>query len=165
MLACDFFTVDPFCCAGSTCSSCWKSIAAGSTSWESRGTRRGRGSPSRPATSSSRRGSRLTVSGSWSAIATLSACFDAVFADVGITVLRSPPRAPKTNAYAERWASTIRHECLDRMLIFGHRQLVHVLTEFEAHYNAPPASRSRATLADRLRPTSATPLGGRGSAD
>jgi len=61
--------------------------------------------------------------------------FDAVFADVGITVLRSPPRAPKANAYAERWVSSIRLECLDRMLIFSERHLVRVLTEYEAHYN------------------------------
>ena len=51
------------------------------------------------------------------------ASFDAVFADAGIAVLRSPPRAPKANAYAERWVSTIRRECLDRMLIFRERQL------------------------------------------
>src|SRR5665647_2581404 len=63
------------------------------------------------------------------------AAFDAVFADAGIEVLRSPPRAPKGNAYAERWVSTIRRECLDRMLIFNERQLVHVLTEYERHYN------------------------------
>ena len=63
------------------------------------------------------------------------ASFDTVFADVGIAVLRSPPRAPKANAYAERWVSTIRHECLDRMLIFHERQLRHVLTEYENHYN------------------------------
>jgi transposase InsO family protein len=61
--------------------------------------------------------------------------FDAVFADAGIRVLRSPPQAPKTNAYAERWVSTIRRECLDRMLIFSERQLVQVLTEYENHYN------------------------------
>jgi putative transposase len=60
---------------------------------------------------------------------------DAVFADVGIEVLRSPPRAPKANAYAERWVSTIRRECLDRMLIFSERQLVHVLIEYEGHDN------------------------------
>jgi len=63
------------------------------------------------------------------------ASFDAVFADAGIKVLRSPPRAPKANAYAERWVSTIRRECLDRMLIFNERQLVHVLSEYERHYN------------------------------
>jgi putative transposase len=78
-------------------------------------------------------GSGLTVSGSWSAIVTRSftASLDAVFAGAGIEVLRSPPRAPKGNAYAERWVSTIRRECLDRMLIFNERQLVHVLTEYE----------------------------------
>jgi len=63
------------------------------------------------------------------------ASFDAVFADAGIAVLLSPPRAPKANAYAERWVSTIRRECLDRILIFSERQLVHVLTEYEGHYN------------------------------
>jgi hypothetical protein len=30
------------------------------------------------------------------------AIFDAIFADAGIAVLRSPPHAPKANAYAER---------------------------------------------------------------
>ncbi len=65
--------------------------------------------------------------------AKFTASFDAVFADAGIAVLPSPPRAPKANAYAERWASTIRRECLDRMPIFNERQLVHVLTEYEAH--------------------------------
>jgi putative transposase len=63
------------------------------------------------------------------------AILDAVFADAGITVLRTPPRAPKANAYAERWVSTIRRECLDRMLIFHERQLVRVLAEYETHYN------------------------------
>ena len=63
------------------------------------------------------------------------ASFDAVFADAGIAVLPSPPRAPKANAYAERWVCTIRRECLDQMLIFGERQLVHVLTKYESHYN------------------------------
>ena len=62
--------------------------------------------------------------------------FDAVFADSGIAVLRSPPRAPKANAFAERWVSTIRRECLDRMLIFNERHLVRVLDEYEDHYNS-----------------------------
>jgi len=53
----------------------------------------------------------------------------------GVAVLCSPPRAPKANAYAERWVSTIRRECLDGMLIFSERQLRHALTEYEDHYN------------------------------
>jgi putative transposase len=63
------------------------------------------------------------------------ASFDAVFAASGISVLRSPPRAPRANAYAERWVSTIRRECLDRMLIFSERHLMHVLVQYEDHYN------------------------------
>jgi putative transposase len=63
------------------------------------------------------------------------AAFDAVFAGAGVAVLRSPPRAPKANPYAERWVSTARRECPDRMLIFHERQLVHVLAEYATHYN------------------------------
>jgi hypothetical protein len=82
--------------------------------------------------------------------------FDAVFADAGIEVLRSPPRAPKANAYAERWISTIRRECLDRMLIFNERQLVHVLAEYERHYNTHRPHRSW----EQLPPVAEVDIGG-----
>jgi putative transposase len=61
--------------------------------------------------------------------------FDAVFAAVGIEVLRMPMRAPRANAYAERWVGTVRRECLNRMLIVGRRHLVWVLGEYVEHYN------------------------------
>jgi len=62
-----------------------------------------------------------------------------VSADAGIEVLRSPSRAPKGNAYAERWMSSIRRECLDRILIFNGLQLVRVLAEYERHCNTSPS--------------------------
>jgi putative transposase len=68
--------------------------------------------------------------------------FDAVFDDAGIGILRSPPRAPRANAYAERWIGTVRRECLDRLLIFHERQLRSVLAEYEAHYNSHRPHRS-----------------------
>ena len=61
--------------------------------------------------------------------------FDAVFAAAGVDVVKIPPRAPKANAYAERWVRTVRHDCLDWTLIWNQRQLRRVLSDFLAHYN------------------------------
>jgi len=63
------------------------------------------------------------------------AAFDAVLAAEGVKVLRTPVRAPRANAYAERWVGTVRREVLDRLLIFGCRQLRSVLAEYADHYN------------------------------
>jgi transposase InsO family protein len=63
------------------------------------------------------------------------AAFDAVFAAERIKVLRTPVRAPRANAYAERWVGTVRREVLDRMLIWGVRQLRSVLADYADHYN------------------------------
>ena len=79
--------------------------------------------------------------------------FDAVFADVGVEVLRSPPQAPRANAYAERWIGTVRRECLDRLLIFSERQLAGVLAGYQAHYNRHRPHRARDQRAPLAPPT------------
>ena len=61
--------------------------------------------------------------------------FDAVFTAEGRRVVRTPVRAPRANAVAERWVGTVRRECLDWMLILGRRHLTQVLEEYVAHYN------------------------------
>jgi transposase InsO family protein len=61
--------------------------------------------------------------------------FDEVFTSEGIEILRSPPQAPRANAYAERWVRTVRRECLDRILIYSPRHLLATLGEYVAHYN------------------------------
>jgi putative transposase len=45
-------------------------------------------------------------------------------------------KAPKANAFAERFVGTIRRECLDWVLIFGRRQLERTLRIYVEHYNS-----------------------------
>ena len=47
----------------------------------------------------------------------------------------APVQAPRANAYAERWVGTVQQELLERMLIFGCRQLRSVLAEYADHSN------------------------------
>jgi putative transposase len=62
--------------------------------------------------------------------------FDQVFRSEAIRVIRTPVRAPRANAYAERFVGTLRRECLDWILILGRRHLESVVQEYLAHYNA-----------------------------
>jgi transposase InsO family protein len=67
--------------------------------------------------------------------AKFTSAFDAVFAGVGVEAVKIPPRAPKANAYAERWVRTVRAECLDWTLIWNRQHLQQILTRYLEHYN------------------------------
>jgi putative transposase len=98
------------------------------------------------------------------------AAFDAVFAGADIRILRTPVRAPRANAIAERFIGTLRRECLDHLLITGPRHLTLVLQEFVEHYNThrphrslgqhPPAHRTPPPSGAPIRPLRRDRLGG-----
>jgi putative transposase len=68
--------------------------------------------------------------------------FDTVFASEGIRIIKTPVRAPKANAIAERFVRTARAECLDWLLIMNRRHLERRLRVFADHYNAHRPHRS-----------------------
>jgi putative transposase len=68
--------------------------------------------------------------------------FDEGFDSEGGQVVRTPIRAPKANAYAERWVQTVRAECLDWTLVLGRRHLLRLLHTYVRHYNQQRPHRS-----------------------
>jgi putative transposase len=60
---------------------------------------------------------------------------DRTLAAMGLTVLRTPVRAPQANAYCERLVGTIRRECLDFLIPLTESHLRGILTRWITHYN------------------------------
>jgi putative transposase len=88
--------------------------------------------------------------------------FDEVFRSEAIRIIRTPVRAPRANAYAERWIGSIRRECLDRLLIFNRRHLERVLPGYVHHHNAHRPHRSLDQRPPNLPEPVRTPLSGLG---
>jgi len=83
--------------------------------------------------------------------------FDDVWRTEDVSVIRTPVRAPRANAVAERWVRTVRAECTDRMLILTRRHLNRVLRRYVDHYNdeRPHRGLQLETPVMKRRPTAA----------
>ena len=86
---------------------------------------------------------------------------------LGITSVRTPFRAPRANAIAERLVRSIRRECLDHLIVINERHLCAILVEFAEYYNLDRPHRSLAMQSPFPRPllrdgpiTSQSVLGG-----
>ena len=97
--------------------------------------------------------------------------FDEVMTSIGARVINTPVRAPRANAFAERFVRTVRIECLDWLLVRNERHLERVLVEFVDHYNeagphrgidleVPAPYTSKALFDDTSRITRVDRLGG-----
>ena len=65
-----------------------------------------------------------------------------MFRTDAIRTIRTPVRAPRANAFIERWIGTVRRECLDQILIVNRRHLERVLPAYIRHYNEHRPHRS-----------------------
>jgi len=61
--------------------------------------------------------------------------FDNVAKGTGIRVLKTPYKAPRANAYCERFLGSVCRECLDHCMILSEKQLLAILREYTEYYN------------------------------
>ena len=61
--------------------------------------------------------------------------FLASFAKSKIKTQRTAFRSPNTVAYVERFVQTIKQECLDHFVVFGHKHMDVICQEFKDHYH------------------------------
>jgi hypothetical protein len=64
-----------------------------------------------------------------------STSLDDTLRDLGLEILKTPPRSPKANAICERLIGTVRRERVDHVIPLGERHLRRILLEWIEHYN------------------------------
>src|SRR6202011_4402729 len=68
--------------------------------------------------------------------------------------LALPARSPNLNAYVERWARSVKEECLSKVILFGERSLRLALSEYDEHYHAERNHQGKDNVLLFLRDTS-----------
>jgi putative transposase len=87
------------------------------------------------------------------------AALAATASGMGIEELRTAPRSPWQNAYAERLIGSIRRECLDHLIVANEMGLSRVLTRYLAYYHQSRTHLSLAKDSPHPRPIMPPTLG------
>jgi len=64
-----------------------------------------------------------------------SRAFREILENADVQPLRLPPKTPNLNAHLERFHSSLKSECLDRMIFFGEQSLRRATTCYLKHYH------------------------------
>jgi hypothetical protein len=62
--------------------------------------------------------------------------FKGILKSSGIKTIQTPPMSPNMNPFVERFIRSIKHECLNKMLIFGEKHLRYLVHEYVEHYHS-----------------------------
>lgn len=61
--------------------------------------------------------------------------FDQVFANAGVSVEPTAPRAPNQNAFVERWIGSTQGECLNRLIAFELGHLDYLVSSYLDYFH------------------------------
>jgi putative transposase len=61
--------------------------------------------------------------------------FARVAAGTGIQVLKTPIAAPNANAFCERFLESVRHDCLEHLLVLSQRHLLRMVQAYVTYFN------------------------------
>jgi putative transposase len=61
--------------------------------------------------------------------------FRETLASAGVEAVRLPPRSPNLKVYAERFVSSVKESCLDRLIRVGDGSLTRAVRQFVTYYH------------------------------